>query len=56
MICAGAHSWALCYGVGEVKCTLWDLTENRSGGASELARLGLAIMANVVAEASRVRA
>ncbi|MEM7310263.1 MAG: hypothetical protein AAF682_26545 [Planctomycetota bacterium] len=27
VICAGAHSWALVYGVGEVKCTLWDLAE-----------------------------
>ncbi|MEM7305790.1 MAG: hypothetical protein AAF682_03935 [Planctomycetota bacterium] len=25
--CVGAHSWAVLYGVGEVKCTLWDIME-----------------------------
>lgn len=27
VICAGSSSWAIVYGVGEVKCTLWDITE-----------------------------
>ncbi|MEM7310262.1 MAG: hypothetical protein AAF682_26540 [Planctomycetota bacterium] len=25
--CVGTHSWAIVYGVGEVKCTLWDIAE-----------------------------
>ncbi|MEM7305431.1 MAG: hypothetical protein AAF682_02115 [Planctomycetota bacterium] len=27
VICANGHNWAVTYGVGEVKCTLWDIAE-----------------------------